>query len=282
VEPKDPAKGWKWKYCDTETREKLRAQYQEHRAQHQAYLGALTAWKNDPAVRAAPAKLDATIHDLEKRGLLQFDQHERRYDLHPVVRNAFLTDLRPNDEKTEETPTRTILVDYKPVRRIESVFNIRRKAVGKAIISDDWSKFLLQRIEVAKIRVAKFADGPISIDCFRILDFIKKERPDRIYVFTLEALCEITNRATVDNDLVAALNLLAGSGLRILAPKLVFVDNDNLFAEDNLYEVSWESLIEARVLGELAHPRLGRPIVGFEQFIIPIFRLGPALTGANQ
>ena len=50
---------------------------------------------------AAPAKLDATIRrDLEKRGLLQFDPHERRYDLRPVVRGVAVG--RMQSEETRE------------------------------------------------------------------------------------------------------------------------------------------------------------------------------------
>jgi len=54
----------------------------------QAYAGAVAAWRNDPAVRTAPARLGETIHDLEKRGLLQYDLNDKRYDLHPVVRGV--------------------------------------------------------------------------------------------------------------------------------------------------------------------------------------------------
>lgn len=87
-EPADPQKEWIWQDLDAEQRGQQKVRYQEQRAQHKAYLDVLAAWKNDPAVRAAPIKLDATIYDLEKRGLLQFDQRERRYDLHPVVRGV--------------------------------------------------------------------------------------------------------------------------------------------------------------------------------------------------
>jgi tetratricopeptide (TPR) repeat protein len=87
-EPEDPEKGFCWEYADADELARETAHYSEQRAQHQAYLDALAARKNDPAVRAAPSKLDVTIRDLEKRGLLQFDRHERRYDLHPVVRGV--------------------------------------------------------------------------------------------------------------------------------------------------------------------------------------------------
>ena len=87
-EPEDSEKASFWQVLDANGRAQEKAYYSEERARRQAYLNVLAARKNDPAVYNAPAKLDATIRDLEKRGLLQFDQHERRYDLHPVVRGV--------------------------------------------------------------------------------------------------------------------------------------------------------------------------------------------------
>jgi hypothetical protein len=87
-EPVDPEIQPFWESSDADGRAQAKALHLEQQAQRQAYLDASAAWKNDPAVRDAPGKLDATIRDLEKRGLLQFDRHERRYDLHPVVRGV--------------------------------------------------------------------------------------------------------------------------------------------------------------------------------------------------
>lgn len=44
------------------------------------------------------SRLNKTVTDLEQRGLLQFDGHSRRYDLHPVVRGVAAGSM-----KTEET-----------------------------------------------------------------------------------------------------------------------------------------------------------------------------------
>jgi tetratricopeptide (TPR) repeat protein len=41
----------------------------------------------NPFISDDPKRLDFTIKDLEQRGLLQWDGHERTYDLHPVVRS---------------------------------------------------------------------------------------------------------------------------------------------------------------------------------------------------
>jgi len=53
---------------------------------------------NEEKLREAPGKLPETVKDLEQRGLLQFDGHSRRYDLHPVVRGVAAGGM-----KTEET-----------------------------------------------------------------------------------------------------------------------------------------------------------------------------------
>jgi tetratricopeptide (TPR) repeat protein len=53
---------------------------------------------NEEKLREASGKLPETVKDLEQRGLLQFDGHTRRYDLHPVVRGVAAGTM-----KTEET-----------------------------------------------------------------------------------------------------------------------------------------------------------------------------------
>jgi hypothetical protein len=99
-EPEDPEKQPFWQSLEADGRVQAKTFYLGERARRQTYLDALDAWKNDPAMRNAPAKLDATIRDLEKRGLLQFDGHERRYDLHPVVRGVAVG--RMKGEETQE------------------------------------------------------------------------------------------------------------------------------------------------------------------------------------
>jgi tetratricopeptide (TPR) repeat protein len=98
AEPPNPETQPIWQYWHADERARGKARYSEERAQ--AHLDALGAWKNDPAVRDAPGKLNFTIRDLEKRGLLQFDRHERRYDLHPVVRGVAVGLMK--GEETQE------------------------------------------------------------------------------------------------------------------------------------------------------------------------------------
>ena len=71
-----------------------RQEYEAELARHGEYQQALTAWRSSPAVAAAPRRLAATVADLERRGLLQYDPQARRYDLHPVVRAVAAGGLR--------------------------------------------------------------------------------------------------------------------------------------------------------------------------------------------
>ncbi len=54
----------------------------------------------DPEVGAAETKLVETVRDLERRGLLQYDAREKRYDLHPVVRGVAVGRLRSEEKET--------------------------------------------------------------------------------------------------------------------------------------------------------------------------------------
>lgn len=47
----------------------------------------------------ALSKLSETVHDLEQRGLLQYNRRERRYDLHPVVRCVAAAEIEEDDRQ---------------------------------------------------------------------------------------------------------------------------------------------------------------------------------------
>ncbi|MFZ2276776.1 MAG: SIR2 family protein [Prosthecobacter sp.] len=54
----------------------------------------------NPHVPANAKKLRDTITDLEQRGLLQYDPHERRYDLHTVVRGVAAGGMKDTDKES--------------------------------------------------------------------------------------------------------------------------------------------------------------------------------------
>ena len=67
---------------------KLRKQYQAALVRRKVYEKARKLWLESTEFMDAPKKLIETVHDLERRGLLQYDEGAKRYDLHPVVRGV--------------------------------------------------------------------------------------------------------------------------------------------------------------------------------------------------
>ncbi len=55
------------------------------------------AWLESAEYQAATRQLASTVHDLERRGLLQYDRQLDRYDLHPVVRGYASGSLEGED-----------------------------------------------------------------------------------------------------------------------------------------------------------------------------------------
>lgn len=80
-----------------ERREEMR-DYAAAVERRKAYEGAHRAWSTSLEGAAAAQKLEATVRDLERRGLLQYDPHSGgRWDLHPVVRGVAAGRLPADD-----------------------------------------------------------------------------------------------------------------------------------------------------------------------------------------
>lgn len=88
AEPADPQHQFMWQQWEDDKRETAQARYREAREEHDQYCDALAAWKASAATKAAPRRLLETVRNLERRGLLQYDAMDHRYDLHPVVRGV--------------------------------------------------------------------------------------------------------------------------------------------------------------------------------------------------
>jgi hypothetical protein len=58
----------------------------------------MTAWRKLANDRKMLGKLTKTVQDLKQRGLLQYDEHTLRYDLHPVVRGVASGGMRAEDK----------------------------------------------------------------------------------------------------------------------------------------------------------------------------------------
>ncbi|MBL9171938.1 MAG: DUF4062 domain-containing protein [Verrucomicrobiales bacterium] len=77
-----------WEQMSDEQKAGPQKQYEAALARWQDYEKAVQARLASAEFRAAPKKLEATVKDLEQRGLLQWDGRTRKYDLHPVVRGV--------------------------------------------------------------------------------------------------------------------------------------------------------------------------------------------------
>jgi hypothetical protein len=84
-QPTNPEERDSWKTMLRGDRAKVKAEYQASLQSRKMYEDAVAAWHL--GVRRAQQNLSETVHDLEHRGLLQYDPQSQRYDLHPVVRS---------------------------------------------------------------------------------------------------------------------------------------------------------------------------------------------------
>ena len=97
-EPSDPESWSLWQEMSDKDKEQAQQEYQAAIQRRMEYEQVFEARLRSPEFLAAPQELANTVHDLERRGLLQYDGHTKRYDLHPVVRGIAAGGLRP-DEK---------------------------------------------------------------------------------------------------------------------------------------------------------------------------------------
>lgn len=89
AKPPPPEEDWDWDddLLEEEKTER-RKQYKAALERWQDYEKAAQSLLTSAEFRDAPKKLEATVKDLEQRGLLQWDGRQRKYDLHPVVRGV--------------------------------------------------------------------------------------------------------------------------------------------------------------------------------------------------
>lgn len=87
-----------WKKLSGPEKKKEEQKYQAAVERRKEYEQAVNARLQSPEFLTAPQELANTVRDLERRGLLQYDGQNKRYDLHPVVRGVVAGGLPP-DEK---------------------------------------------------------------------------------------------------------------------------------------------------------------------------------------
>lgn len=114
--------------------------------------------------------------------------------------------------------------------------------------------------------LARWQDVPAADICMKILDFVEKTPPDELHFLTFTTLCRAAGRDNVDVDLLAAVNILAGSRLALFDAHALFIDDD-----ETEHELSPEEIAEAKATGEFIHPETGEVVPDYERHIIPFF-----------
>ena len=99
-EPANPEESMLWDSFSDEEKSERKTAYEQKLHERRAHLKSLEAWSDSDEVRAAPSMLAKTVRDLERRGLLQYDAREKRYDLHPVVRGVAAGRMRNEEKET--------------------------------------------------------------------------------------------------------------------------------------------------------------------------------------
>jgi hypothetical protein len=97
--PELPESDRRWDGLKDEEKAKRLKQYETALALWKEYERAVQARLASPEFRAAPKKLAETVSDLERRGLLQWDGRDRKYNLHPVVRGVAAGGMKPEDKE---------------------------------------------------------------------------------------------------------------------------------------------------------------------------------------
>ena len=98
-EVEKPNEPWVRSWWSEERKQEERQQYEAAFERWKDYMQALEAWRRSPELRAAHRQLERTVLDLQSRGLIQYDNSTRRYDLHPVVRGVAAGGLEPDEKE---------------------------------------------------------------------------------------------------------------------------------------------------------------------------------------
>lgn len=125
--PMNPEKVPWWNDIPEEERKRAQEWYLRAIDQRKEYEQAMEAWRKSPELHTAQEALPKTTGDLERRGLLQYDESAKLYDLHPVVRGIAVGRLK----QVETDLFGKRVVDYfsrqthKPYSQAETIEDLR-------------------------------------------------------------------------------------------------------------------------------------------------------------
>lgn len=102
--------------------------------------------------------------------------------------------------------------------------------------------------------------------CFQIVDFVAKLPADHSRMLTFKTITHITGKKSVDDDLLAAINILASTRIAALDAHAMLVDDDN-----EEHEIEPSELASAQATGTLIHPETGEKVSDYEEKVFPFF-----------
>jgi hypothetical protein len=97
--PQPPGMSWEWQIMSKAERKKAQKEYQAALVRRKKYEQVVRSRPESPEFRSAVNELVKTVHDLESRGLLQYEHQTKRYDLHPVVRGVAAGGLQQEEKE---------------------------------------------------------------------------------------------------------------------------------------------------------------------------------------
>jgi hypothetical protein len=112
----------------------------------------------------------------------------------------------------------------------------------------------------------RWANVPAASTSVRIIDYIASLPPPNRRLLTYRTLLVATGKSYVDDDLLAAVNILVNSPIAVFDAHGLFIDDD-----DSEFELTPDELLEASKDGTFIHPQSGERILDYSKKIIPFF-----------
>ncbi|RNJ48253.1 hypothetical protein [Methylocystis hirsuta] len=118
-----------------------------------------------------------------------------------------------------------------------------------------------------KADVLKWWEGvPAAGVSMQIIEFIERLPVSEWEMLTYSTLLKALDKNEIDDDFLAAINILTNSHINALEIHGLFVDEDG-----QEHEMGSDELADARLSGTFIHPDTGVEVRDFEERIIPFF-----------
>ena len=120
--------------------------------------------------------------------------------------------------------------------------------------------------EIISAIIGQWGGTPAGVLGARIAaNVFKRDENERKFI-TYTSLIEIAQKEKIDEELLAAINILTSSSYAILEPKGLFVDDDG-----NEFDLSNKEIGQFLSTGLLIHPNSGEEVKSGAEQIIPYF-----------